>query len=207
MTPGAAEDSTEGDPEIIENQSGGTVADSPIDQMRLCQILGGTAHLMLYSQLGGHYYLDGINVHCSGGLLDGMSCWNDTHGSVCYFFRGLTRPERDPRVTPTGGIVVDPESPTEPAGAAEAPVMPTEAATEAPAEPTAVATEALAEPTTVPSEAVPTPAEATEEPVEPTAGVEDPPVLPLPNDDDAVPPGNAEDPARNDPAPTAIPVQ
>lgn len=175
--PAVAEDPTGAETVVIANQVG-----HPVDQAEMqkafCRVAGGKAQ-------GGEptrNVQEGLTtaVGCKGGLLDGMTCANTATYSMCLF-RGVV-PE-DPRVTPSGGI----EVPTEDAPAETTVAEPTVAASDDPTEPTVAPTEVPVEPTAAP----------TEEPVLPT----------VPTDDNAVPPGEAEDPTNDEPAPTEAPLR
>lgn len=66
------------------NQSGPTVGENANMQKSLCELAGGTATMDVGRTVGDG--LIGITVKCTGGLLDGMDCYNlPGIGSGCNF--------------------------------------------------------------------------------------------------------------------------
>ncbi len=180
-TPVVAEDPTGTDTVVIANQVGNPV-DLAAMQMAMCRLAGGTAMAEDPQRTEGHGLEQ--NVGCVGGLLDGMLCANNSKYSICIFI-GVAQEE--PRVTPAGGIDVEPAAPTSEPVPTGVPALPTAPPTEAPPMPTAAATET---------------------PPEPTAVTDNPPVFPtVTTDDNAVPPGEAEDPTSDEPIPTEAPLR
>jgi hypothetical protein len=92
------------------NQSGPGVNEASEFQMALCQAGGGTATIEV--ERTGHAGLAFTKVRCTGGLLDGMFCYNGQYsGTQCWF--NHTGPQQSQDVDPVGGIEQVPTHPIE----------------------------------------------------------------------------------------------
>lgn len=178
--PEVAEDPTGTDTVVIANQSGSTVTDNATGQVLACRGLGGTETVIEERTVGSG--LKWVDVHCKGGLLDGMWCANGDGYTICVF-RSVTSPTG---VRPT------------PASEAELPSddvpRDNDSGTDEQLTPIAVPTEspptATAEPTVTPTGA----------PIEPTVAPTTAP--PPPRNDNAAPTVDVVDPTEGEPTPT-----
>jgi hypothetical protein len=92
------------------NQSGPGVNDATQFQAALCQAGGGTATIEV--ERTGHAGLAFTKVRCTGGMLDGMFCYNGQYsGTQCWF--NHTGPQQSQDVDPVGGIEQAPTHPIE----------------------------------------------------------------------------------------------
>jgi hypothetical protein len=92
------------------NQSGPGVNDATQFQAALCQAGGGTATIEV--ERTGHAGLAFTKVRCTGGILDGMFCYNGQYsGTQCWF--NHTGPQQSQDVDPVGGIEQVPTHPIE----------------------------------------------------------------------------------------------
>ena len=92
------------------NQSGPTVNDATQFQAALCQAGGGTATIEV--ERTGHAGLAFTKVRCTGGMLDGMFCYNGQYsGTQCWF--NHAGPQQSQDADPVGGIEQAPTHPIE----------------------------------------------------------------------------------------------
>jgi hypothetical protein len=86
--PGSIEDASQGEDLTME------VGASPEDQVAACEIFGGTGTVTNNPGMAT------VDVHCTGGLLDGMSCMNGHYDSYCTYYRVTTDPATLDGITP-----------------------------------------------------------------------------------------------------------
>lgn len=173
--PTVAEDPADGNT-VAENQIGHPI-DNALAQANICRALGGDAH---FGEDWGDPGDGWVVVRCTGGLLDGLWCNNDSRaGTTCQILALLARVE-EVVVTPEAGVE-QPSRSSDPVQT-EMPIAPTIAPTEIPPAPTVTPTETPSEPTVAPTQAPPPP----------------------PRNDSAMPPSEAEDPTAPAPPPTPV---
>jgi hypothetical protein len=177
---------------LVDPEPGISPEQRTIDLINSCRVLGGTESVTTVFDLNN--VLIGGGVNCTGGVLDGFDCVKAFESFVCQWLRGV--PDGEMVIVTNVTLVTELPRTTvaEDAPAAPPPVQPQMTATEVSAAP--VATDTPPEPTLAPTALA---AEPTVAPTQPS----EPPTFPMPpgNNDNAVPPGEVEEPA---PMPTEV---
>jgi hypothetical protein len=88
VQPGSVADASQGEELTIE------IGASPEEQVAACEIFGGTGTVTNNAGTAT------VDVHCRGGLLDGMSCMIGHYDSYCTYYRVTTDPAALDGVTP-----------------------------------------------------------------------------------------------------------